>query len=172
MSDTKSILEDLDYLISEYSSLSILWQKELPVKQLDELNNVTLCTHFLTLLNLYKPFIENNLFGEYADIRSMFIPDSNQNQVSRTECDSEIVVELLARIISQRKMIIELLTNNGVGRDNQGTTSNPDQNESNFIGQLSILIEQERSMLIEISKAIYDVEKDKMSMRSLSRSHN
>jgi len=172
MSDTKSILEDLDYLISEYSSLSILWQKELPVKLLDELNNVSLCSHFLTLLNLFKPFYERYLTDEYDDLRLTFSSDSSQNNLNFSECDSKIIGELLARIISQRKLIIELLTSNEIDRVNQGITTKLDQEESYFNEQLSVLIQQERGTLINISKAIYDVEKDKMSMRSLSRSHN
>jgi hypothetical protein len=124
------------------------------------------------LFNHYTPLTDKYFFDENIQFSLSTLDESIHTISSLSDCTSENVVSLLSAIIIQRKNLIAILKSDDFDRITQNSEIKLDNKDLAFTEILSDLIKKERRTLINISRSIYDIEKDKMTMRSLSRSIN
>lgn len=170
MSNIQGIIEDLDYLKSEYETLLFLWKDMDSITQATS-HNESICASFYTLgrvfLNeLTKLSIEgiesvditNNVFQVYS-VKN--VPD----------CNAEMLHVILNQLVQDRDTLIHLLTELQFYRDTSSAEQNSEAKPFTFndLEVLQWIIEEERREIIELSRALYDREKDKMSMRMINK---
>ena len=168
MSDTKSIIEDLEYLKSEYISLTHLWRKEIPFSH-SSLHGETICSLFSSLHETIDSFSSQIIFKENRQFESSKHDINHGTQSTQIECDSEILDNVLKSLISQKQDLLNYLINNPADIVTPRTSTEQSAMNHSQIEQLQSLVEFERETIIRISRSIYEVEKDKMTIRSISK---